>query len=464
VPDATFHFPRDFIWGTATAAHQVEGGNKLNDWWAFEQKRDGAIFQNQVSGQAADWWAGRAEEDIQRMAALNTRGHRLSIEWSRVEPRPGGWNYTALDRYREILTAMRKAGITPLVTLHHFTNPVWFTERGGWQHPDSGQWFADFVAKVVADFSDLVEMWCTINEPNVYATNSYFTGIWPPRQQSMSYYFQVLRNMIIAHGAAYRAVKDLQPHARVGLAKHMIDWHPMRPDNLLDRLMARLLDRVFNRITLDALHTGAWKPLGGKNEMLEGVSGTLDWVGLNFYQRYNARFDPNRLDKLGIAYGVRPDSEPTPGQWGEFSPSSLLVLIKRLYKQFGLPILITENGIPDETDERRPSHLLQSLYYVWKACMHNIPVGGYYYWSLVDNFEWAEGYDPAFRFGLYGVDFKTQERTLRRSGELYKAICGGNSITSAMIREYAADYTDELLPGDGPDFVELERERQPWER
>ena len=444
---ATHHFPDDFLWGTATASHQVEGDNRNNDWWNWEQKQHDKVFGNHTSGLACDWWNGRAEEDIQRMADLGTKAHRLSIEWSRIETSAGKWNYTALDRYRQILNTMLEHGIQPMVTLHHFTNPIWMTERGGWTHPDSPEWFDNYVQKVVSDLADVCFVWCTINEPNVYATNSYFLGSWPPGQSSIPYYFRVVKNLIKAHALAYKTIHSLQSTAEVGLAKHMIAWHAYNPKNPLDQIITRLLDKAFNEVTLRALKTGEWKPPIGQNDELPKVTNTLDWIGLNYYQRYDAYFNIRNLKGLGIGYRPRAGRDRGPHTWGEFYPEGLFELINRLHKQFHLPIYITENGMPDETDERRPQFILEHVRQVWKAVMWNIPVKGYYFWSLVDNFEWAEGYDPRFRFGLYSMDFDSQKRTLTQSGELYQQIALTNTLTADMVRSFAPHAEKILFPG-----------------
>ncbi len=441
-------FPQGFTWGTATAAHQVEGGNRGNDWWAWEQRGEGRVFGDHSSGDACEWWQGRAEEDIARMAELNTTGHRLSIEWSRIQPREDRFNEAALARYREIIVAMREQGIEPMVTLHHFTNPIWVAERGGWLHPDSPKWFATYVERVAAYFSDIVDLWCTINEPNVYASHAYFMGKWPPGESSISHYFRVVKHLLLAHGDAYRILHDHQPRARVGLAKHMVYWGSR--GGAVNSFITNSLDRAFNALTLDALTDGTFNPVIGKKEVLPGVAGTLDWIGLNYYMRYDAFFDLRKLGQLGIAYEPRADRQVGPEGWGEIYPEGIFDLIKRLHRQFHLPIYITENGIPDEVDEARPGYLLESLQWVWKACMHSFPVQGYYFWSLLDNFEWAEGYDTRFRFGLYDVDFETQARKLRKSGRLYQSIAAQNAISSDLAREYAPNLLERLYPGEVP--------------
>jgi beta-glucosidase len=451
--NAILTFPEDFLWGTATSAHQVEGGNTNNDWWHWEQEGKGRVFRDQTSGDACGWWEGRAEEDIVRMAALNTNAHRLSIEWSRVEPREGRWDHGALDRYRAILGAMRDAGITPMITLHHFTNPLWFAQRGGWLHPDSPGWFASFVRKAVTDLADLCTKWCTINEPNVYASHGYFLGVWPPGMSDMGAYYRVLRNLLLGHAEAYSIIHDVQPHAEVGLAKHVALWEP-RSGSPLDRLATNLLDRAFNGVTLDALQSGEWR-VPDRRDRLDTVRGTLDWIGLNYYARHAVWFSLRALSSLGIRYGARGGAERGPDDWGELYPGGIRQALRRLHDQFGLPLTVTENGVPDEYDNRRPAWILESLREVWQALTLGMPVRGYMFWSLLDNFEWAEGYDPRYRFGLYGVDFDTQERKLRKSGELYAEIAGTGTLSTDMARRYAPETVDELFPGSGPEDLQV---------
>ncbi len=437
-------FPGDFLWGTATAAHQVEGGNTNNNWYAFE-KETGNVFEDRGAGDACEWWSGRAEEDIQRMVALHTNAHRLSVEWSRLMPDPESWNGDAVDRYREILSAMRGAGITPMVTLHHFTNPLWLEERGGWLHEEAASAFEGFVRRVVRDLGDLCDVWCTINEPNVYAGLGYFEGEYPPGHGSVLEYFRVLHNLLAGHARAYHAIHEVQPGARVGLAKHMIAWYPRHPRSPIGRAMTRMLDNAFNEITLRALRTGEWKPPLGRTKIIDPLAGSLDWIGLNYYQRYDVAFSWKAVRSLGVTYDARPGLPRGPGRWGEIYPDGLFDLLGRLYRQFNLPLYVTENGLPDSDDSLRPAFLLRHLQRTWKAIQQGWPVRGYYFWSLVDNFEWAKGYDPRFRFGLYHVDFRTQERVLQESGRLYGEIARDGAITPGMVERYAPEVQDELF-------------------
>jgi beta-glucosidase len=459
--EATYVFPADFLWGTATSAHQVEGDNRNNDWWDWEQGDDagnsrpqGRIHAGAISGQAAGWWDGLAEADIERMAALNTNAHRLSIEWSRIEPREGHWNHAALDRYREILDTMHSYGIQPMVTLHHFTNPIWVAHRGGWLHPDSPKWFVNYVRKVITDLSDLCTTWCTINEPNVYAMYGFLEAKWPPGMSELSAYYRVVQHMLEAHAAAYSAIHDLQPQAEVGLAKHIV-LLSSAGRSPLDTPATRLADRAFNGVTLNALQSGEWQPVGARNTRFDQLRNTLDWIGVNYYARHRVRFSLRALQSMGITYGASPSAERGPDDWGELYPEGLYDAIARMHHQFSLPICVTENGVPDEHDTRRARWLLASLRAVWRAVNFNWPVRGYYFWSLIDNFEWAEGYDPRYRFGLYGVDFDTQERTLRRSGEMYAEIAGTGTISSGMVARYAPEMLPKLFPGRGPEDMQV---------
>jgi beta-glucosidase len=183
MPDAIYHFPQGFLWGTATAAHQVEGGNTNKNWYAWENE-PGRIFQGQKCGLACDWWGGRWKEDLENAARDNQNTHRLSIEWSRVQPRPDQWDDGALEHYRHIIRGAIKLGLKPMLTLHHFTDPLWLYEDGGWENDAAPKYFTEYVRKVVGALHDLVDFWVTINEPDVYVTSGYVGGDFPPARMT----------------------------------------------------------------------------------------------------------------------------------------------------------------------------------------------------------------------------------------------------------------------------------------
>jgi beta-glucosidase len=438
-------FPRNFLWGTATSAHQVEGNLTNNDWWAAE-RQGGYVWHNQTAGQACDWW-NRAEEDFDRMAEMGQNTHRMSVEWSRIEPRQGVWDEGALARYREMVEGLIRRGIHPMITLHHFTNPLWMAEQGGWENEEAIGWFARYVRKVVGTLGDLVNLWCTINEPEVLVAQGYQRGVFPPGKRDFNLSLRVGLNVLRAHGAAYHTIHEQQPNAQVGLAKHMMIWQPWRPWLPNDQLAANLVRHFFNNLALDAVIQGIMR-VPGQRKVLPELRGTLDWLGINYYQRFRVRtglFSPRK----GLVREVtRPGVQKGPGPWGEIFPRGLFDTLRQMAR-YKLPLIITENGIPDEHDMHRPAFILTHLHNLWKALKHNVPVLGYYFWSLVDNFEWTEGYDPRFRFGLIGVDFETQERQIRKSGWLYAAICRRGGIDYEIAEQYAPEVVPELFGRDG---------------
>ncbi|MBN1178859.1 MAG: glycoside hydrolase family 1 protein [Anaerolineae bacterium] len=441
MPEATFHFPPDFKWGTATAAHQVEGSNENNDWWLWEQQ-DGRIKEGHRSQPSCNWWE-QAEEDFDRAAALGQNAHRLSVEWSRIEPREGYFDDAALERYRTMLQALRERGIEPMVTLHHFTTPLWLVEIGGWENRRVVHFFNRYVARVVEALGEFCDLWCTINEPNVMTALAYVRGIFPPGKQSLRLAMQVARNLLRAHAAAYRRIHVLQPEARVGFAHHEHIFDPANPRSPLDCWAAGMQHRSFNCVFTDSVVRGWWMlPLGfGPAWRLRK---TLDWIGLNYYTRDVVAFDAQAAGELFARKFHQPGAELLDGGYGEFYPQGIARSLKRL-SRFGLPIYITENGLPDADDDQRPRALLTHLYQVWKVIQECVPVMGYYHWTLVDNFEWAEGW--TMRFGLISLSLETQERTPRPSAYLYRDICQANAITPSMIDTYAPEARELLLPG-----------------
>jgi len=225
MPTASFHFPKGFLWGTATSSHQVEGDNTNNNWAKWEQEGHTA----HKSGLASDWWGGRWKDDFDHAAEAGQNAHRLSVEWSRIQPTPDRWDGESLERYRSMLRGLRDRNITPMVTLHHFTDPLWLGELGGWETIAVVPLFEKFTRKVVEALKEYCSLWCTINEPNVYTLEGYVRGNFPPGKSDLRLALVVQSNMVRAHAAAYHLIHKLQPEARVGYALHF------RPKKLPDR-------------------------------------------------------------------------------------------------------------------------------------------------------------------------------------------------------------------------------------
>lgn len=440
---ATMFFPPDFLWGTATSSHQVEGNNQNNDWWHWEQD-GGHIADGGCSGLACNWWEN-AEADLDLAAEMGNNAHRLSLEWSRIEPQPSVFDDEAISRYREILQAMHTRGIEPMVTLHHFSNPMWLAEKGDF---DSGlviDYFRRYAAKVVAGVGDLVSKWITINEPMAYFLYRYLEEYFPaPADRGWSAGMRALGHMLGCHAAAYEVIKETYPSAQVGVAKQYRPVEAWPPGNRLDRWWARRVSHFFNDQWLESIMSGRMRwPLG--RGLVKGLAGTLDFVGINYYSRSLVRFPPRpgRLYETGAPDG----GTMTKDGFFELYPRGLFKAIKACLR-YKKPIYISENGLPDAADKLRPAYILSHLRETWRAISFNLPVMGYFHWSLVDNFEWDRGWTQ--RFGLISMDPETQKREWRPSAHLYSEICHSNHISSDQAARYAPDLMETMFPGEAP--------------
>ncbi len=436
MPRATFNFPAGFLWGTATAAHQVEGNNVNNDWWAWEQEA-GHIHDGDLSGKACDWWGGRWREDFDRAQDGWQNTHRFSVEWSRIQPEPDRWDEAALDRYRQMLLGLRERNITAMVTLHHFTNPMWLAEIGGWENEAVVDLFAAYVGRTVEALKSHCQLWVTINEPNVYMNGAYLGDGFPPGKNDQKTALKVLLNMVKAHAAAYQVIHDLQPDAQVGVAHH---WRGFQPANKgpLTGYLSKLHHKAFNDAFAHSLKTGKFDAVMLKADVPQAKD-TQDFLGLNYYTRDLIKFD---LRKSGALFSDRyypKDALLSETGFLANDPHGFQEAIKWADK-FGLPIYITENGCDDSQDDFRRRYLLEHLQAMWHMLTNNIPIKGYFYWTLVDNFEWERGWSQ--RFGLWGLDPQTQIRTKRKSVDLYAEICRTNAITSEAVEKFAPEVYD----------------------
>src|SRR5258708_2421850 len=357
-------FPQGFLWGCATASHQVEGQN-TNDWWQWEQT-DGRIFGNHKAGLACDWWSGRYSEDFDRASDMRNNAHRLSIEWSRIEPEPGKWDDYAIGRYRDMLKGLIDRGMKPLVTLHHITNPLWVGHKDGWLWDEAPAHFERFVRKVVSTMGDLCDNWCTFNEPNAYASNAFALGRFPPGISKGGSLNKVIVNILRGHVAAYHTIKELQPHSQVGFTLHHLAVLPGFP-RLVNSLAAHIIDLYFNRSLVLAIVDGNARLPIGRKKPIPGLKGALDWIGLQYYQAFEVGFSPLRAASLFIEERKPRGMPAGPGGWGGIAPDGVFPAIVGLWKTLKKPIIISESGIPDPDDLIRPGYLIQSVRSVWRA-------------------------------------------------------------------------------------------------
>jgi beta-glucosidase len=408
--DGSFRFPTGFLWGAATSAHQVEGDNRANDWWPFEQS--GRLpFQ---SGDACRHHA-LFERDLDLARSWGHNAHRFSIEWSRIEPRQGAWDLAAIEHYREVIEALRARGMEPVVTLHHFTNPAWFADAGGWPVRRNVRYFARYVEFVAAHLGDRVRWWLTINEPTVYAKNAFVAGNWPPcRRNDWPAAWRAVRNMGHAHQLAYGILHRQHPDALVGFAHSAPLVAPKQPARVADRAVASLRDLILNRVPL---------------RLMGGASGKwFEFVGLNYYCRTLVHWQPSGTAALfGRDWLEDDQGEPRAFSdigW-EIYPAGLKRQLAR-FARYGVPVLITENGLATTDEQLRLEFLRSHLRSLAEAVAAGVPVAGYLYWSLMDNYEWSSGTAP--RFGLAATDFATQERSPRPAAAYFADVCKSNAL------------------------------------
>ena len=405
-PANSFRFPDGFLWGAATSSHQVEGGNRWNDWWELEES--GRLAHR--SAEACRHYE-MYESDFDLAKSLGHNAHRLSIEWSRIEPREGEWNAAELDHYAAVIAALRQRHIEPVVTLHHFTNPAWFARRGGWTRSDSIALFARYVEVVAKRLAGDVKFWLTINEPTVYVKRAYVGGNWPPLGRGSRWRAaKALRNLCRAHAAAYAVLHRVRPDLMVGFAHSTTYVVPCNARNIADRVAARLRDFTLNRLVFRLFG----RPAGA----------VLDFIGINYYTRQVVRWRPKPGAALLFGTECTADHHGAPRTysslgWEVFAPG-LRSIVSAMGRR-GLPLMVTENGIATSDEPLRTSYLESHVKAVGEAMHDGAVVLGYLYWTLMDNYEWTEGRNALF--GLAATDFATQERSPRPAALAFRAIC-----------------------------------------
>lgn len=405
----TKKFPEGFYWGAATASYQVEGGIENTDWAQ-------AALDERVPacGLACDHYH-RFNEDFAIAASLGHNAHRFSIEWARIEPEEGKFDPAAITHYREVLLALKKQNLTPFVTIWHFTLPLWFSQSGGFERSDSPEIFARYSAYLVENLGDLCHYFSTMNEPNVFGSNGWLRGSWPPFKRfaltdlvsitnsgkiyesraekglrPLFLYLRVMKNLALAHNAAYKAIKNISPTTDVSFVKHVIvfdaNWNPF------NKIKAAVANYIWTSVFMNRTHR------------------SCDSIGLNYYF-YTQFGDARTWRKTDMDWNFAP----------EHIYDALMLLAK--YKK---PLFVSEAGLADATDSGRAEYIQRQVEATWQAIQAGADVRGHIYWSLLDNYEWALGFEK--RFGLVEVNYETLERTVRPSAYVYKAICEQNAV------------------------------------
>lgn len=384
-------FPTGFLWGTATSAYQVEGGNIYSDW-------------GDRAGLACNQY-NLYEQDFELAQSLGHNAHRLSIEWSRIEPKSGEFDHHEIEHYQSVLQSLKDKGFKVMLTLWHLTLPKWAADQGGWENPQTIKYFARYVERIVPELKSNVDFWITLNEPTVYAWGTYSAGIWPPNKKSRWGFMKVTWNLSRAHKKAYEIIHKIEPNAKVGIANQVISFYSQKEHSLSQHFLVWLYDLTANHLF--------YKLTGIKKH---------DFLGLNYYLHQRIG-----LGKVGLSLTKKDVSDMG---W-ELFPEGIFDILEDM-SEYKLPIYITENGLASTNDDRRCRFLISYLKEIYHAISSGVDVRGYFHWSLIDNFEWADGFRP--RFGLVEVNYQTQKRTPRPSAHIYKDVVAHNGIPHHLMR------------------------------
>lgn len=392
-------FPKGFLIGASSSAHQAEGDNFNSDWYFWETQ--GKLPQ---SGKAADHY-NRFDEDFELASQIGLNAIRISIEWARIEPVEGRWDTTAVEHYKKVLMKMKDLGLARMVTLWHYTLPKWLADKGGFENKEAAEAFARYAWFVAQNLGKEIDFWLTINEPEVYAFLSYQQGTYPPFKKNLLKTWKVLSNLIQAHKSAYKSIKESLGDVPVGIAKNLAYYEPYRKNNPADRVVS-FVATILNRY------------------VLEKIRREMDFIGLNyyFYNRMKFDFAKGFCEKNGnFQKGqlVLDDQKNRSDVGWVLHPQGIYHVLNDL-KKFEKPIYVTECGIADAQDNRRKEFIREILSWTLKSMNEGADVKGFFYWSLTDNYEWSQGFGP--RFGLVEIDYNTQKRIVRPSAAIIKEI------------------------------------------
>ena len=444
-PAEPMGFPTGFTWGAATSAFQVEGsltadGRTPSVWDTFAA-RAGTIRDGSTGEPAADQYR-RYEEDIDLMASLGLSAYRFSLSWSRIVPTSTGTiESRGIDHYRRVIDALVSRGIRPAITLFHWDLPQWVQDAGGWVQRETADLFAEYAAACFEAFGDVEADWMTLNEPKTHAYVGHWYGAHAPGLRSPDVAAAAVHHQLLAHGRAVERFRLSGAAGRIGIALNLIPAYPTDPG---EPEAAVRVDARENRLFLDPVLLGTYPDdaVGGDAGQLP--ANPVTFAGLQKAGDLETIAAP--LDFLAVQYygvtGVRPDGRETQvaptsaAPWQQMLPEGMHDLLTRLATEYpAIPLLITENGIPDRSpavtvdDPERLEFFRAHFQQASRAIADGVPLEGYYVWSLLDNFEWAEGYTQ--RWGIIAVDFQTQERLPKRSAEFYDDVIAATAVPPA---------------------------------
>ena len=384
-------FPKGFLWGSSVSSYQVEGDVHNCDW------------SEKFPARTACNYYLNYEHYFDLAKELNQNIHRFSLSWSRIQPEEGKFDRKHLEHYRRMILALKKRGITPMVTLWHWTLPIWMAEKGGWQNSKFPEYFEQYTRFVVEELNDVVDLWLTTNEPMIYTSLAYIMGKFPPQKNNLLAVPKVFYNFIKTHKKAYKVIHDIDENASVGIAQNLSFVDAYNKDSAPNKAAASVFNFFRNRL------------------FLELTKNYQDFLGINYYFHDRIKLDPFSLSPLKVK---NEDKEVSDLGW-EIYPKGLYYVLKDL-KKYNLPIYITENGLADKEDKKRAKFITEHLKQIHQAIEDGVDVKGYMHWSLIDNFEWVDGYGP--RFGLVEMNYKDMSTKIRKSAREYAEICKKNEL------------------------------------
>jgi len=409
--DTKPEFPKNFLWGASVSAHQVEGGNH-SQWTVWELANASHLAKtaektyhqlpswgriksqaeqpdNYISGRGIDHY-NRYEEDFDLLVKLNLNTLRFGIEWSRLEPEEGIWNEAEIEHYRKYIAELKKRNITPVLNIWHWTMPVWFADKGGFKNSANLKYFDRFVQRIGAEYAHQLKYIITLNEPNNYASISYQQGRWPPQEKSILSMLKVYWNLVKAHRRAYKILKNIKPDLQIGVAAQLVNIQAKRPHNILDEMSTKIMRYAWN-----------WW-------YLRRIRNQQDFVGINYYF----------TDYYNDFFKKKNPTQPVNDLGWYMEPEGLYPLLLRAWSRYKKPIIVTENGVADGTDEYRRWWIEETIVAMERARSEGVHIIGYFHWSLLDNFEWDQGWWP--KFGLVEVDrAHGMKRTIRESSKWF---------------------------------------------
>jgi len=404
-------FPNDFIWGFSSSGHQFEGNSTNNTWSKWEEGNfpDGTPHVKDRSGIACDHW-NRYKEDIQLLKKTGAKSFKFSVEWSKIEPQEGVYDQAALTHYEDLCKELVNNGIKPVLTIHHYTDPLWFMNKGGFEKAENIRHYVEYSKKLFERLHPYVFLWITFTSPSAYATKGYLHGMVPPGKRDMQLMAEVLKNILEGHVQVYEALKPINPSSQIAFSKNIYQLEPWNYYNPIDRIASMIGNYITNKSIYNFFTTGIFKLYipGKANVYHENKKApkSLDFIALNYYSHAYMNF-------FNLMY--HPEERKTQNPMYTLYPEGMYRAIKEIHKKIskplGIPIYIVENGVATDDDAMRREQSQRYLYAISKAIKDGCDVRSYIHWALLDNYEW--GCYSTKNYGAYKVDFTTQERTLK---------------------------------------------------